>query len=162
MHKHLKDRNRDLTSDPNIDFSTTSLSYERFRQLARNPHLAPEERIGFEINRRRGYEDAILQDILGKVHPLQACGRTVLDIGCGAGALTENLVSYCGHLQHNMFLVDSEEMLELAPKGAGIKSVAGMFPANLTAVRDAVGPAGADAIITYHAKDAATWLQSGR
>lgn len=131
-----------------VDFARTPLSYERFRQLARNPNLGPEEKIGFPSSYRRGFEDFILDDITRKLDPLRGEGKTVVDIGCGVGGVTTRVIELAQQRAHRLVLVDSEEMLAQLDAGDGVRKVAGMYPANAQAVRDAAG-GGADAVLCY-------------
>lgn len=131
-----------------IDFSEVTLNFDGFRQLALNPNLSDEEKIGFPPSYRRGLEDLILADILRKLTTLEEEGRVVVDIGCGIGGLMERMVSFCSGRSHHMILVDSDEMPERAPRGSNIDKVPGLFPTNLAEVREACG-GGADAVLCY-------------
>lgn len=138
----------DLASAEQIDFARVQLGYEAFRHLARNPNLAPEEKIAFPVSYRRGFEELILADIRSKLPGLDAESRTVVDIGCGVGGLTERLVALGRERGHRMTLVDSEEMLRQAPSGDGVAGVPGLFPTNAEKVKQASG-GHADVIVCY-------------
>ena len=60
------------------------LEYEDFRRLAVDPTLGPNERIGFPDRYRAGFEDAIFDDVVGKLPRLHERGLRVLEIGPGA------------------------------------------------------------------------------
>jgi 2-polyprenyl-3-methyl-5-hydroxy-6-metoxy-1,4-benzoquinol methylase len=138
----------DLAQVRQIDFAHQKLGYEDFRQLSQNKHLTPEEKIAFPVSYRRGYEDAILRDITRKLENLRESGRTVVDIGSGAGALTERLIALCAEREHHLTMVDSQEMLDLTPTGPNVHKIPGMYPRNAAAVSAAAGP-GADAVVCY-------------
>lgn len=112
--------------------------------MATDASLSPHERTGFPDNVRAGAESAIFADIGTKLPALNASTtRTVIDIGCGAGPLTELLVSRCADSRHHLLLVDSPEVLANLPSGA-FETIPGRFP-------DVSGlpVGGADAVIAY-------------
>jgi cyclopropane fatty-acyl-phospholipid synthase-like methyltransferase len=104
------------------------LSYERFRELATDPSLSPHERIGFPDAYRAGKAEAILRDMVAKVPQLDEPGRRVLDIGPGAGELAERLIVHCQTRQHELFVIDSPEMLAHLPHRAWLHKLPGRFP----------------------------------
>jgi 2-polyprenyl-3-methyl-5-hydroxy-6-metoxy-1,4-benzoquinol methylase len=123
-------------------------TYEDFRELARDPSLSLHERIGFPDSYREGKEDAIIADLRGKLKGLATPGRTVLDIGCGAGALCAAFVAACGAGGHRLLLVDSPEMLGHLPDRPWVTKVPGRFPVDTAAALE--GFAGRiDAIVAY-------------
>lgn len=138
----------DLARAKDIDFTNVPLGYEDFRQLSQNPNLTPEEKIAFPIRYRRGHEEAIVDDITRKLPALTERNRSVVDIGCGVGGVTDRIIALCAKQGHTLALVDSPEMLELCPDSSSVIKVPGMFPANVDAIR-AAAPNGADAILTY-------------
>src|SRR5688572_5501000 len=112
--------------------------------MATDPGLSAHERTGFPDNMRAGAETAIFADIESKLPALRASTtRTIIDIGCGAGPLTQLLIARCAALGHHLLLVDSPEVLANLPSGA-FDAMPGRFP-------DVPGlPAnGADAVIAY-------------
>ncbi len=90
----------DLATAEEIDFATTPVTYEGFRQLARNPRLTAEEKIAFPVTYRRGHEDNIFEDIRRKLYRLEERDQTVVDIGCGVGGLTDRVVALCANQGH--------------------------------------------------------------
>lgn len=104
-------------------------SYEKFRRLAAEPALSPNERVGFFDHLREGQEEGILADILGKMPPLHQPRAAVADIGCGSSALVERLIEHCGHQQQTLLLVDSPEMLSHLPNPEHVHKLPGCFPA---------------------------------
>ncbi|MDP9195303.1 MAG: methyltransferase domain-containing protein, partial [Pseudomonadota bacterium] len=138
----------DLSTKKMIDFSSVDLNYEKFRELARNPHLTPEEKIAFPVSYRQGYEDSIVRDITAKLGLESRTGQTVIDIGCGVGGVTDRLIEICRKQKHRLVLVDSGEMLALLPDHPFISKIAGMYPSNAEAVHAAAGGE-ATAILCY-------------
>jgi SAM-dependent methyltransferase len=132
-------------------FETTrfaTLSYERFRTMARDNSLSLNERMGMPDAFRDGFEDAILADVESKLPAVTEQGRTIIDIGCGCGLLTQKLIALCEARGHKLVLVDSPEMLELLPDAAHVTKVPGAFPDCAEAIR-AAAPEGGDAILIY-------------
>lgn len=122
-----------------VDLATAELNYERFRQLAANPHLSPHERIGFPDSYREGFERAIFDDIVAKVPAMNRRNQVIVDVGPGCANLPRMIIERCIANGNRLVLVDSEEMLSQLPDNDGIVKVAGMFPANIEAVTKAAG-----------------------
>lgn len=139
---------RGLRTASALDFSKTALDYEGFRQLAINPNLTANEKMGFGPGHRSGFESLILEDVCNKLPTLAETAKTVVDIGCGIGPLTERIVGLCIQNQHRLIMVDSEEMLAQAPSGPGVIKVPGMFPKNASDVSGRCEN-GADVIVCY-------------
>jgi hypothetical protein len=140
-----------LATDPNIDLAAVDLDYERFRELAQNPHLSAHGKIGFIDSQRVGYEDAIYRDILAKL-PMLANSRNqvIVDVGPGCADLPRRLIELCQKQGHRLILVDSPEMLKQLPDVAGVtEKLPGKFPDNLAAIMAQTGPKGADAFLCY-------------
>ena len=104
------------------------LAYEDFRRLALDPSLSCYEKIGFPNSYREGKEEAIFQDILGKVAALRGRQKTVLDVGPGCSRLAHLLVERCERQGHTLLLIDSPEMLAHLPDRPFIRKVPGYFP----------------------------------
>lgn len=139
---------KDLSTTKHIDLAKTPLNYERFRQLARNKNLTDEERIGFPVEYRRGFEGHIIADITAKLDNLDKDGGTLLDIGCGASPLTDALLKSFDDHGLNVTLNDSDEMLEHITAFPNFKKQSGLFPNNLNDVLKAE-PNGFDYILCY-------------
>jgi 2-polyprenyl-3-methyl-5-hydroxy-6-metoxy-1,4-benzoquinol methylase len=134
-----------MTVDPE---RLTHLRYEDFKDLARETGLSEHERIGFPDAYREGQEEAILRDLRRKASNLETSGRTVLDVGCGCGALATRLIDYCESKQHRLILVDSEEVFARLPEAPNVLRVPGRFPQETgTALSDFCGKV--DVIIAY-------------
>lgn len=132
--------------DPFARFS--GLTYERFRELARDPTLSASERIGFPDVMRDGYEDAIFANLLANLPALGKAGSKLLDIGIGAGTLAVRLVRHCEENGLALYAVDSSEMLALIGSPTGTVKIPGRFPDCLGEITTANGE-GFDAIIVY-------------
>lgn len=128
--------------------SRSDLTYENFRELALNPNLTENEKIGYGEAYRTGYEPAILCDIMLKLPRLSERGRAIVDIGPGCGPLARLLIEHCTRQGHRLALVDCPEMLALLPEAPGVIEVAGRYPCNADAVSAAIGGS-ADAILCY-------------
>ena len=106
----------------------SGLRFEDFQRMARDPALTPNERSGFPERYRGGAEQAILADIVAKLPVLGAAGSTVVDIGCGATPLTFALIDHCREHNHELLLIDGDEVLAQLPESPGIRKLAGRFP----------------------------------
>lgn len=104
------------------------LGYENFRLRAGDPALSPHEKVGFPDTYRAGFEDAIYADIKAKLPALSSRGKRVLDIGPGCAGLPSRLIDDCKTQQHELVLLDSQEMLAQLPDGPGIVKVQGFYP----------------------------------
>lgn len=124
------------------------LTFERFRDRARDDSLSKYERIGFPDEYRKGFEQAIFQDIVTKLGNLQIANSTVLDIGPGASDLPLMLIEQCRSTGSRLVLVDSKEMLDLLPEDPFISKLHGRFPEELGSTLDDL-KGKVDTIISY-------------
>ncbi len=103
--------------------------FEDFKGRATNPDLSIYEKVGFPDNFRAGNEEAIFNDIMGK---LQFDGnrkdQVFLDIGPGCTELPLMIQNTCAAAGCKVLLVDSAEMLDLLPDSAHVKKFPGAFP----------------------------------
>jgi len=104
------------------------LRFETFRQFAKDPSLSYHEKSGFPDIYREGREHAIFGDIRAKLKVLNAKGKKILEIGPGCGPLSELLAGWCGQQEHELHLVDSEEMLALLLDTPFLIKHVGCFP----------------------------------
>ncbi|MEA2604704.1 MAG: hypothetical protein QOF89_5696 [Acidobacteriota bacterium] len=111
--------------DPN---RFADLTYEGFRELARDPSLSPHEKVGFPDSYRAGREEAILRDVRAKLSNLELAGRRVLDVGPGCGGVAREILALCRERGHALTLVDSAEMLALLPDEPFATKLPGRFP----------------------------------
>lgn len=133
-----------MTNDPN---RFADLTFDGFRDLAKDGSLSKYERVGFPDSYRAGFEPAIFQDILAKLPVLQEQGRIVIDIGPGSSDLPALLIQQCKARKHELVLIDSNEMLAHLPDSAGYKKVPGMFPKCMASLASYIGRT--DAILCY-------------
>lgn len=96
--------------------------------MAGDPALSAHEKVGFPDSYREGYEEAIFNDIVGKLSNLQGRSKTILDIGPGCSGLPKRLIAHSATREHALVLVDSPEMLAHLPDGAGVTKVPGFYP----------------------------------
>jgi SAM-dependent methyltransferase len=104
------------------------LTFDDFRRLAKDASLSPYEKIGFPDEYREGHEEAIFEDIVAKLPPLERREQVVLDIGPGCSALPGLLRERCEAAGHTLLMVDSEEMLAHHADGERLRKFAGAFP----------------------------------
>lgn len=105
-----------------------NLNFEGFRQLALDETLSRHEKVGFPDSYREGAEEAIFTDILAKLSNLHACGKRAIEIGPGCSQLPFMLMDICARQEHELILIDSEEMLGLLPDRAGVEKMPGFYP----------------------------------
>lgn len=106
----------------------SDISFEDFRQLAKDVGLSKYERIGFPDNYREGHESNIFSDVVSKLSNLQEDNQLVLDIGPGCSDLPMMLIEHCGSRGHQLHMIDSSEMLDLLPEFPFVTKTAGLFP----------------------------------
>lgn len=106
----------------------SNLSYDDFKELAKDPTLSRYEKIGFPNSYREGKELEIFEDIKRKLTKLSEEGSVVLDVGPGCSDLPMMLIEQCESYSQKLLLVDSSEMLALLPDKPFIKKYAGIYP----------------------------------
>lgn len=104
------------------------LTFDGFRALARDEGLSCYQQIGFPDSYRRGHEEAIFEDIRGKLPGLNSADKVVLDIGPGCSDLPRMLIDWCHARGHRLILCDSAEMLARLPDGPGVLKFPGRYP----------------------------------
>jgi hypothetical protein len=104
------------------------LTFDRFKDLARDNSLSPYEKIGFPDEYRDGKEDLIFRDIRTKLGALNDKNRLILDIGPGCSGLAFRMIDLCREQEHRLLLVDSQEMLDHLPDEPFITKVAAKYP----------------------------------
>lgn len=106
----------------------TDIGFEDFRRFAVDKNLSNYERIGFPDNYRKGYEEAIFDEINLKLPSLASTQKRVLDIGPGCSDLPRMLIEKCLTQGHQLYLVDSQEMLNLLPEAPSIHKHSARYP----------------------------------
>jgi len=104
------------------------LDFESFRKLASDPNLSKYEKIGFPDSYRQGYEGAIFRDIQAKMTQLNKKGKVIVDIGPGCSELPIMLIETCRQQEHQLILIDSQEMLDGLPDADFIQKIAAYYP----------------------------------
>jgi hypothetical protein len=138
----------DLAASRTIDLAKVELDYEGFRKLASNPHLSVHERVGFPVQYRENFEQAIFMDICRKLPKLASSNKTIVDIGPGCANLPRMLIDLCETNGHRLILVDSDEMLDQLPDRVHVRKVSGFFPKNIEDIQRAADGR-VDAILSY-------------
>lgn len=124
------------------------LSFEGFRELAKDENLSPHEKIGFPDSYRNGKEQIIFDDIKSKMPNLSKSGQTIVDIGPGCGALAFLLIEHCLEKRDTLVLIDSEEMLRQLPDDEKIIKVPAYYPNQCRDLIDEYANS-ADVVLTY-------------
>ncbi len=109
----------------------SNLTYDDFRELAKNSSLSRYEKIGFPDSYREGKERAIFEDIKRKLPWLSEKNKIVLDVGPGCSDLPLMLIEQSEKLSQQILLADSDEMLELLPNRSFIKKYPGIYPKSI-------------------------------
>jgi hypothetical protein len=108
-----------------------NLSFDDFKQLAKEDSLSKYQKIGFPDNYRKGKEEAIFWDIVQKLNIEPANGdeqEILLDIGPGCSELPLMILNLCEKANLKALLVDSQEMLDYLPSSGNIQKYPGYFP----------------------------------
>ncbi|MDR6383868.1 class I SAM-dependent methyltransferase [Paraburkholderia caribensis] len=104
------------------------LGFDDFRALAGNDTLTANEKVGFPESYRAKKEGPILADLIAKLPMLGEEKRIVIDVGPGCGDLARLFIDHCGQHEHELVLIDSEEMLAQLPDVANVKKVPAYYP----------------------------------
>ena len=108
-----------------------NLSFDDFKQLAKEESLSKYQKIGFPDNYRKDKEEAIFLDIAQKLNIEAAPDGeqgVLLDIGPGCSELSFMLLNLCEKANLKALLVDSQEMLDYLPSKDYIQKYPGYFP----------------------------------
>lgn len=109
-----------------IDFK--NLTYEGFRQLAKDGNLSKYEKIGFPNSYRKNKEKKIFNDICNKVKNINKKNQMILDIGCGCSELPLMIIDKAKKNNSKLFFIDSEEMLSQLPSPRHLTKIPAFFP----------------------------------
>lgn len=102
--------------------------FENFKPMANDSTLSKYEKIGFPDSYRAGKEEAIFNDITGKLKIKNEPGQILLDIGPGCSDLPYLLHKYATDNGCKVLLVDSQEMLNLLKENEQTNKYPGRFP----------------------------------
>ena len=140
-----------MTSDPTrVDGRAETerfrkLGFDRFRELALDPTLSEQEKLGAAKGHREGFDDAIWASMLSLLPQLGGQGARVLDIGPGCGEIARRMIALGEANGHAVTMIDHQEMLDLLPASRAVTAVVGRFPDDMPPP----GETGFDAIIVY-------------
>ncbi len=122
-------------------------TYEDFKLLATNKNLSVYEKIGFPEEYRKDFELSIFRDITHKLSKISMQNVRVMDIGPGISDLPHLLIKMIVNNNSEIFLIDSDEMLNQLPSNKCVTKIPGRFPEILTASDNDLGKF--DAILMY-------------
>jgi hypothetical protein len=105
-----------------------NLNFNKFRQAAMDDSLSCYEKIGFPDSYREGKEEQIFRDIVGKLKNLEKTNQLVIDIGPGCSHLPLMLIELCRSRNHQLILIDSDEMLSHLPDEPFITKAGCYYP----------------------------------
>lgn len=105
-----------------------SLSFEDFKELAKDESLSVYQKIGFPDEYRKGKEHLILNDIINKLNIRDAQSKVLLDIGIGCSDLAEYIIELTRTEKMTLLAVDSKEMLDNIEDAEHVKKFYGYFP----------------------------------
>lgn len=109
--------------------SVDKVTFEQYKLMAQNGELSNHEKIGFPDEYRENFTEKIFEDICSKLEPLKQSNKRIADIGCGCDILARMIMRFSTEHGHELFMIDSNEMLSLLPDGIqGIKKVPVKFP----------------------------------
>lgn len=119
-----------MTKSQNLS-KFANLTFNDFRELAKDQTLSRHEKVGFPDGYRDGKEEAIFNDMLSKLGNLSLPNKQICEIGPGCSALPGLLSELCIKNNNELYFVDNSEMLDLLPKSNNITKYAGAFPVAL-------------------------------
>jgi hypothetical protein len=122
-------------------------TYEDFKLLAANNNLSVYEKIGFPEEYRKDFELSIFKDITSKLSKIGMQNVRVMDIGPGVSDLPHLLIKMIEANNSEIFLIDSDEMLNQLPFNKCVTKIPGRFPEVLTVSTSDIGKF--DAILMY-------------
>lgn len=118
--------------DKKSDFERfKNLTFEDFKELAKDESLSQYQKIGFPDAYRKNKENIILDDIIGKLNFRTGdknSSGVLLDIGPGCSDLPKMIIDHCHTFDFKVLLVDSKEMLDQLPSHDSITKYEGYFP----------------------------------
>jgi len=92
-----------------------NLTYDSFREMAKDPTMSEYEKVGFPDSYREGKGTAIFEDILAKLPRLHERGLTIVDIGPGCSDPAK-------------LMIDAPEMLDLLPDAPHLTKIGAYYP----------------------------------
>ncbi len=123
------------------------ITFNQFKKMAQDDSLSPHEKIGFPNEYREQYTEAIFNDICNKLQALNESHKKIADIGCGCDALALKMLDFGKKHGHQLYMLDSQEMLDLLPNDSFVHKVPGQFPKEETFLEE--NKEQFDAILVY-------------
>ncbi len=105
-------------------------TFNEYKKRAATASLSKWEKVGYPDSYRRNLEGKIYNDINSKLK-LDQNNLNILDIGCGCSGLVDQIIINSNKNSSNLYLVDSEEMLNNINKellSNKVKLIPGFFP----------------------------------
>ena len=106
----------------------SNLTFDQFRELAKQNSLSAYEKIGFPECYRKDKEAFIYQDLITKLPALTEDGSVILDIGSGCSELPHMLIKNANAHGQQLIMIDSEEMLAHLPDEPQLEKIAAYYP----------------------------------
>lgn len=106
----------------------SKLTFDQFRELAKQNNLSGYEKIGFPECYRKDKEAFIYQDLITKLTALTQGGSVILDVGSGCSELPHMLIKNAKAHNQQLITVDSEEMLAHLPDEPQLEKIAAYYP----------------------------------
>ncbi len=93
------------------------LSFDDFKNLAKDDKLASYEKVGFGQKHRGDLERNIFPSVLSNLSNLRERERerVILDVGCGCSLPAVDMIEHCKKLGHKLVMMDSKEQLDNLP-----------------------------------------------
>ena len=102
--------------------------FEDFKELAKDTNIKPIKKV-LRTKEWKKYEKNIFLDIKNKIKSLGSSNNlNVLDIGCGCSRPVMDLISYCKSKKNNLYLLESQEMLDQIPDNDFVNKIPCQFP----------------------------------
>jgi 2-polyprenyl-3-methyl-5-hydroxy-6-metoxy-1,4-benzoquinol methylase len=142
-----------MTHDPrNVDGRRETarfnrLGFDSFRDLAIDPKLSENEKIGCATGHREGFGEAIWTAIMAALPALGGRQARVLDIGPGCAELPRRMIALAEANGHQVTMIDHREMLDQLPVSVAVTRVAGRFPEDMPRIDQA--DEGFDVVLAY-------------
>lgn len=114
--------------DKNFLKRVERITFDQFKEMAKDKTLSSHEKIGFPDSYRESYAEAIFDDIISKLPDIDKSQKKIADIGCGCDTLAHLMINRCEKNGNALYMLDSAEMLNLLSDDKGINKVAGKFP----------------------------------
>ena len=105
------------------------VTYEDFKEMAKDNTLSSHEKIGFPDAYRNAFANVILADIGTKLPAINQHNKKIADIGCGCDELAQLMIKTARDHENILYMLDSQEMLDLLPPPEKfLQKIAGKFP----------------------------------